>query len=267
MRILKAGYGLDDKGYIVSDVSKDKINDIYLPCIQDSIDSLREIFHHQLHSIYIYGSVARGEAIVRKSDLDLIAMFTSNLQPEKLSELKELTKNLSDRYRTLVRDVGIAIAYYDYTIHPSNYFENAFIREISVCIYGEDLGKQFGPYKLTPEIAISFNGDIRQSMSRVLPKLETASDEQFKTISQNFARKLIRTYYSMVMVRSQIWTTRLHEQVQVIIQHFPDKEPILSTLLKWIDEPPKMRASVIEMFKKEGNWASENFIQEANISL
>lgn len=48
---LKAGYGLDSKGFIVSDVSKDKINDVYVPCIRESVESLKNLFHQQLHSV------------------------------------------------------------------------------------------------------------------------------------------------------------------------------------------------------------------------
>ena len=140
-------------------------------------------------------------------------MFDGQLSSVKLAELKKISGELSHKYRSLVRDVGIAIAYYDYTVDPSNYYENAFLKELCVCVYGEDLGERFGPYKLTSEIAIRFNGDIYDVLARTLNRLETASDEDFKTFTQNFARKLIRTYYSMVMVRSQIWSTRLHEQV------------------------------------------------------
>ncbi|WP_078381866.1 nucleotidyltransferase domain-containing protein [Sutcliffiella halmapala] len=266
MVMLRAGYGLDSNGFIVSDVSIDKIDYVYRPCIQESIESLKNVFHPQLHSVYVYGSVARGEAIAVKSDLDLIAMFDGKLSSIQLAELKKLAGELSQKYRSLVRDVGIAVAYYDYTVDPSNYYENAFLKEISVCVYGEDLGEQFGPYKLTSEIAIRFNGDIGEALTRTLKRLETASNEDFKTFSQNFARKLIRTYYSMVMVRSQIWSTRLHEQSEVFIQYFPDKESIVRTLLDWIDDPPTDREAVFKLFKSEGEWASANFAHEANIS-
>lgn len=214
----------------------------------------------------MYGSVARGEAVTAKSDLDLIALFHGNLSSTKLAKLKNLAEELSQKYRFLVRDVGIAVAYYDYTLDPSNYYENAFLKELSVCVYGEDLSNQFGPYKLTSEIAISFNGDIRESLNRTLNRLKKASNEDFKTYSQGFARKLIRTYYSMVMVRSQIWSTRLHEQVEVFMHYFPDKETTIRTLLNWIEEPPTNRETVYELFTQEGDWASANFIYEANIS-
>ncbi|PYZ93926.1 hypothetical protein CR194_09180 [Salipaludibacillus keqinensis] len=263
--MLKAGYGLDRNGFIVSDVSKDKINNVYLPCIQDSVESLRNLFHSQLHSVYVYGSVARGEAVAMKSDLDLITMFNGKLNSINLAELQKLAGELSKKYRCLVRDVGIAVAYYDYTVDPSNYYESAFLKELCVCVYGEDLGSRFGPYKLTSEIAIRFNGDICEVLTRTLNRLEKASNKEFKTISQNFARKLIRTYYSMVMARSQIWSTRLQEQSEVIIHHFPDKEFIIQTLLNWVDDPPMNRETVNEFFKKEGKWACANFTEEAEI--
>jgi uncharacterized protein len=265
IRKLNAGYGLDANGYIVSDVSKDKIDNVYMPCIRESIGSIKKLFHQQLHSVYVYGSVARGEAIAKKSDLDIIAMFDTNLSSVQLAELKKLAGELSQAYRSLVRDVGIAVAYYDYTVDPSNYYENAFLKELCVCVYGEDVGERFGPYKLTSEIAIRFNGDIYEVLNRTLKRLETASKDEFKAVTQGFARKLIRTYYSMVMVRSQIWTTRLHEQSEVIIHHFPEKESMIRTLLNWIEEPPMDNEAVIELFKSEGEWASANFLNEAKI--
>ena len=262
---LYAGYGLDSNGFIVSDVSEDKIDDVYMPCIRESIERLKNLFHQQLHSVYVYGSVARGDAIVKMSDLDLIAMFNSKLSTFMLAEVKKLAKELSQKYRSLVREVGIAMAYYDYTVDPTNYYENAFLKELCVCVYGEDIGERFGPYKLTSEIEIRFNGDIYDVLNRMLKRLEVASTEDLKTFTQNFARKLIRTYYSMVMVRSQIWTTRLHEQAEVFMHYFPEKESTIRTLLNWIDEPPTDHENVYEFFRREGEWASVNFLKEAKI--
>ncbi|CAG9623727.1 nucleotidyltransferase domain-containing protein [Sutcliffiella rhizosphaerae] len=266
MALLRYGYGLDSNGYIVSDVEMEKINSIYLPCIQESIEGLKKLFHQKLHSVYVYGSVARGDAIPPKSDLDLIALFNDNLSSDELEELKQLGGELSQKYANLIREVGISVAYYEQTFDPANYYETAFIKEISVCIYGEDVGEQFGPYKLTSEIAISFNGDIKAVLMRTLKRLEAATDEDFKRFSQNFARKLIRTYYSMVMVRSQIWTTRLREQAEVFIQHFPSKESIILSLLNWVDEPPMDREIVYDLFKREGEWATANFVREASMT-
>lgn len=262
MTNLKRGYGLDENGYIVSEVHLDNINPIFLPCIGESIESLRNSFGLQLHSVYVYGSVARGDAVVMKSDLDLIAMFYSPLSSELSAKLKELEKELSVQYRPLVRDVGIAVADYNYTLDPANYYENAFLKELSVCVHGKDLGARFGPYKLTSEIAIRFNGDISAALNRILTRLQIASVEEVKKLTQNFARKLIRTYYSMVMLRSQIWTTKLYEQAEVFLYFFPEKGPTVQTLLEWSEEMPPDREKAYDLLRREGEWASLNFAHE-----
>ncbi|MFS0591538.1 nucleotidyltransferase domain-containing protein [Cytobacillus horneckiae] len=105
-------------------MSKDKIDDVYKNCIRESVESLKSLFHEQLHSVYVYGSVARGDEIVKKSDLDLIALLDGKLSSIKLDKLKKLAEELSQKYHSLFRDVGIAVAYYDYTVDPSNYYEN-----------------------------------------------------------------------------------------------------------------------------------------------
>lgn len=266
MGSLQAGYGLDSDGYIISDVALEKIDNAYFPCIRECVEKLKGLFPHLVHSVYVYGSVARGEAVAVKSDLDLLVMFNGTLSAEELAELKTLTKALSRNYHSLVRDVGIAVANYDYAVDPANYFEQAFLKELCVCVHGEDLRERFGPYKLTSEIAISFNGDIREVLSRTISRLQAASEEEFKTLLQGFVRKIIRTYYSMVMVRSQIWSTRLHEQSEVFIHYFQHKEPIIRTLLKWIEKPPSNREQVLELFGSEGKWVSANFEREACIS-
>ena len=263
MANLQAGYGLDQDGNIVSEVGIDKIDIAYLPCIQECVEKLVKSFSHHLHSVYVYGSVARGEAIKGKSDLDLIVMFNGGLTSEKSTELKTLSDTLFQKYRSLVRDVGIAVADLDYTVDPANYYEGAFLREISVCVYGEDLRVKFGPYKLSPEISISFNGDIGDVVSRTIRRLHSASGDEFKKVSQGFARKLIRTYYSMVMVRSEIWTTRLHEQAEVVMQYFPQKERVIRSLQAWLEEAPTNHEQVLNLIECEGKWVTENFEREA----
>ncbi|MDR0140169.1 nucleotidyltransferase domain-containing protein [Metabacillus idriensis] len=250
----------------MSDVALEKIDNAYFPCIRESVEKLAKLFPHLLHSVYVYGSVARGEAVLVKSDLDLLVMFNGSLSAEELAKLKTVTKALSQKYYSLVRDVGIAFANYDYVVDPANYYEQAFLKELCVCVHGEDIRERFGPYKLTSEIAVSFNGDISEVLARTIIRLETATIEEFKTLLQSFARKLIRTYYSMVMVRSQIWSTRLHEQSDVFIHYFPHKEPIIRTLLKWIEEPPTNRETVLDLFQSEGKWITANFECEARIT-
>jgi predicted nucleotidyltransferase len=263
---LQAGYGLDKNGYILSDVSADKISAVYDPCIRESVHQLSMLFPDQLHSVYVYGSVARGDAAAVRSDLDLLVLFNGKMLAEDKTKVKKLSNQLSEKYIHLVRDVGIAVADYPHVMNPLNYYEQAFLKELCVCVYGKDLRERFGPYKLNADIALSFNGDISEVLDRTIHRIESASPDEFKILTQNFSRKLIRTCYSMVMARSQIWTTRLSEQSEVFVQYFPGKESMIRTLHKWIENPPASRKNVNQLFITEGEWLAANFQREARIT-
>src|SRR5690625_2648134 len=262
MSDLKKGYGLDDNGVIVSDVSIEKINCIFKPCIQETLGRLKAIFEDDLHSVYLYGRVARGDATPIKSDLDVIAIFKNPLNEDRRTQLQKLQGEQSKKFRHLVREVGIAHDHLDAVMEESKYYENAFLKELSVCLFGDDLRRNLGPYQLTTDIPISFNGDITKFYNKVLAQLETAQGETLNKLTGKICRKLIRTFYSMVMVRAQIWTTKLHEQKEVFLYYFPEKKSAVQTLLHWLDEPPRDKREVYELFEKEGKWASTNFKEE-----
>lgn len=266
MEKLQPGYGLNHEGYIVSDVSLDNISELYYESIEESIKELKILFPKKLHSIYLYGSVARGDATPVKSELDLLILFKDKLLKDEQTELENLQQRLSKKYIKIIREVGIATAEYDYVMDPDNYYEQAFIKEICTCLYGEDIGVHFGPYKLIAEIPISFNGDIEMSLKRNIDKLRNADTETFKVFTQNFSKKLIRTYYSMVMVRSQIWTTRLDEQAIVVERYLKDKEKVVERLLQWIESPPDDYETVHVLFISEGQWLVLNFERETKIT-
>lgn len=263
MNYLRKGYGLDANGYIVRDVGLEKITPYYQKCIQETIHTLHMQFPNLIHSLYVYGSVARGDAIKGKSDLDILAIFNRDLHNNEHQSVTELGVELSQKYNFLVRDVGIVKTTLDYCIDPKNYYEQAFLRELCVCLDGEDLRERFGPFKLTKDIAISFNGDIADVSGRYLKKLQGASGAEFHATTQGFARKLIRTFYSMVMARSQIWSTKLDEQAEIFLLYFPEKKEVVETIQKWIEEAPQDQLKALAILENESKWAIANFIKEA----
>ena len=127
-----------------------------------------------------------------------------------------------------------------------------------------DLTKRFGNFKLSSEIAIGFNGDIDTALQSALRKIKDAeTDEEAGKIAATFARKLIRTCYSMVMTRAQVWTTKLSEQADVFIQYFPEKRVFVRTLQDWVVQPPHNRNDVVAILEGEGSWVVGKFETEA----
>jgi hypothetical protein len=67
--------GVDADGYLVTGAALANIPPAYRPVIADCVSALTAFA--QLDGLYLYGSVATGQARPPKSDLDLLALWTS----------------------------------------------------------------------------------------------------------------------------------------------------------------------------------------------
>src|SRR3990167_8525439 len=94
--------------YIKKEVALSKIPAKYKPIVKDVKSELLE-FSDKIHSIYLYGSVATGQAKSPTSDLDLVVVLNAKPTSKLKSELKELEKSLSQKYHEFFREVGFAV--------------------------------------------------------------------------------------------------------------------------------------------------------------
>ncbi|MGF1858441.1 nucleotidyltransferase domain-containing protein [Photobacterium profundum] len=82
--------GLDEHGYVLNRCSPQNIQREFQPLIVETINLLVSTFSNQIHSIYLYGSIARGEAVLYKSDLDISVIFHSPLVYAQQLQLEQL---------------------------------------------------------------------------------------------------------------------------------------------------------------------------------
>jgi predicted nucleotidyltransferase len=259
--------GLDPNGFILSEVSKDNILSKYRSVIDASIVALKAALPDVVHSVYVYGSIARGNAVRGKSDLDLVVIFKRKLTQQEQGALTSLQESLSHEHKALVREVGIADATctYDEVLDPANkYGWGAYLKILCVCMDGEDLTERFGDFKISPDIAIGFNGDASKAIQNATEKITNAkTDEEAAKAAAVVARKLIRTCYMMVMTRAQVWTTKLSEQAELFLRYFPEKQGLIRTLQSWIDSSPTNREDILKVLQGDCRWVVDNFEVEA----
>src|SRR3989344_7430449 len=67
---------VDKEGFIVKKASSDKFQEKWKPVIDEVKNAYIEHFGDKLHSIYVRGSVAKGEAVDGISDIDTIALVS-----------------------------------------------------------------------------------------------------------------------------------------------------------------------------------------------
>ena len=97
--------GLDHDGYIVNPCSG--IQNSYKTLVEETCQLLQSQLQNRLHSLYLYGSVARGTAVEGKSDLDLVVLFQSKPSDKETKVLKDLEGEINaDSVTSVGFDIG-----------------------------------------------------------------------------------------------------------------------------------------------------------------
>lgn len=101
--------GVDEKGYIKNNIPIENVPILFKNVLEKSIEFLAEELGKDLHSIYLYGSVGRGNATFGQSDLDLSAITYSDLSIKKKRKLKQIEQHICrnhDSISKLELDMG-----------------------------------------------------------------------------------------------------------------------------------------------------------------
>lgn len=84
------------------------IQPVFATALDEVIHVFQTEFPIELHSLYVYGSVAQGTAIAGKSDLDLCVVFyypADDLE-RKISEIQSYIMNLYPMFPKIDVDIG-----------------------------------------------------------------------------------------------------------------------------------------------------------------
>jgi uncharacterized protein len=73
------GEGVGADGYLVTGAARTKVPPVYEPVLADCVAMLAGAFGPRLDGLYLYGSVATGQARPPSSDVDLLALWTSTV--------------------------------------------------------------------------------------------------------------------------------------------------------------------------------------------
>ena len=95
--------GLDQSGYITCNISVDKVDSKFRPVIDDTVDNLVSSLGNKLHSIYLYVSIGRGEAVYGKSDLDLSVITRDKLEKEENQVLAGIERDICKNHGSIFK--------------------------------------------------------------------------------------------------------------------------------------------------------------------
>ena len=184
-------------------------------------------------SVYAYGSVVTGQAVVGVSDVDLLAI---GLQADDASRIGS---DLSARFATICRGVEIGAAdARDFMVDTDEAYGNrVFLRHYCVLLAGSGAHRPRQEFAGDRRSARGFNGDIAQHARRWHDALDSGSVAP-GDVARRMARKSLLAVAGLVSVHDRTWTTDRETGADRWADIVPDQRSGLAQLVLWSSSAP-----------------------------
>ena len=254
--------GLDQLGYITNPYSTDHIQEEFKPVVAGAMAALQAEFPNKIHSIYLYGSIGRGNAIIGQSDLDMSLVFHSPLTAQDAQQLMTLAIQLNGRFSTVTKidfDPGHVKEVLD---AQETYRWHFWLKHCCCCVWGEDLSVGFAKHKPSVHIAHALNEDLDGFVDRLPAKGLAAPDIANKVV----AKKLIRSAYYLIAPQDQSWYTDIHDCVHAAYPYYPAYRHELEWALQLATQGVSTLGTGIELFQAFAPHLIECYQQQLSVN-
>ncbi|MDG3088323.1 nucleotidyltransferase domain-containing protein [Vibrio hannami] len=227
----------------------------YIPAIKELIHGFKGGMGSNLHSIYLFGSVARKNAVKGRSNMDVVVL--SHGEPDaKFNTLLNTVKWRFKRNYPFIYGLSIQVAPVKEVLTLESIFTWGFmLKHCCVCIYGDDLSTRFGEFEPSWEIAKYWNMDVDEWLSIYRKKIVQAQTPQEQSRAQvAIAKKLLRASYSLIMHKDKRWIEDPVDCGKQFLLYHPDKEKEVGRLGILLSGRVIPKRSVIGLLDSYGDW-------------
>jgi hypothetical protein len=249
---------LDPEGYIRPEVDLANLQPEYQGVPDAAADLLADEFGPRLHSAYLYGSVARGNAVPGRSDVDLIAVLLAAPTDEDRVRADRVARALVERFPVLF-SAGVGLTHLQEVRSPAQrYSGQVFLRELAVPIWGQDLRPSLPRTKPSAAVAAGFHADTHAVLARARQELGTSTDpEVIRRACRIAARRMVQVAFAVVMAREGVWATVLEEQAAAVGAAFPQWAEAARRAAEQGRRPVADAGVVRELLDTFGRWAED----------
>ncbi|UVL00749.1 nucleotidyltransferase domain-containing protein [Pseudomonas sp. B21-048] len=228
--------GIDADGYILT-VPNVEVQPQFQDLLADVCMTLTRS-ELLLDGIYLYGSVARGNAVPGVCDLDLTLVLHSPPAPQDLEMLESKRRTLESRHAEVIK-IDFDIGSRSEVLATDNRLSWGYwLKHHCRCIWGNDLTNRFDRFKPSRDIAIAVNGDFESVLTRYADLIDqAATSTQSLRLQREASRKLIRSTQVLRSERDSMWPHTLEEHVELFIQHYPCMSMQISFFLSQARNP------------------------------
>lgn len=254
--------GLDEHGRVRREGDLSRIDAAFTPLVTDAASALRQLLGKRLHSIYLYGSVPRGTAVVGRSDLDLEVVLHDEPTDTERAAISQLATELNQD-TDLVNEVGIIVADRPRLLSAAERYDNAFqISCLCTPLWGPDLAEELPDQYPTIELARHITSGTQAAFARLSAALNDPTILRPDFIRQRIGRRIIRLAFTCVLFRWPGWTSDPATMHRVVTTFYPDHSDELATSIQlgWgrlNDHPPVTRDAhekAVELLATSAPW-------------
>lgn len=251
--------GVDPAGYILNQTSTQKILPVYRELLNQILEMLKRCAGAKVHSVYIYGSVGRGEAVQGTSDIDLSVLLTSPLLPQEKALLDLETAAFVYKH-PLVPKVDYDMGVVAEVLKQENQFYWGFwLKHVCSCIYGEDLSVKWSRMKPDIRICQAMNQDLMETLAGYRKAILTKEADAYKL--QSILKRIVRGAYCYVAVRDESWSTDIRENLQILQYYFPNEAFFGEIEALFLFQKPLITEEVLTYLDYFIVWFSENTME------
>ncbi|WP_157180823.1 nucleotidyltransferase domain-containing protein [Actinopolymorpha alba] len=212
-----------------------KVSVLYEPVLADARDTISATLGSELHGLYLYGSVATGQATAPTSDLDLSAIVTTE---RALDQCRLLGEELSARHRSTVREVGISAGLLETLLAPNaeGRAERCFLKHYCINVAGIDLRPDLPRFRPDTTIAREFIGDLQGKIALFGDRLRDAeSAADVSAVALLVGRRLLMAAAVLHSVINGTWSTARIEGARLLDEHHPTYRRHTHRALAWLN--------------------------------
>ncbi|MBD0786838.1 nucleotidyltransferase domain-containing protein [Vibrio sp. Y2-5] len=232
----------------------------FQPAVDDLVRFLRAGVGDALHSIYLYGSVARKTAVAGQSNMDVVIVTKRPFEDRKVTLLNTIRWRFQKSF-PFITDVNIKTALVDEITTLDSIFTWGFmLRHCCVCVYGDNLAECFGDFEPSWEIAKHWNMDISEWVPVLRDRIVKANtpQEQLKAQKQ-MAKKLLRASYSLIMYKDRKWFDDPVECGNNFLHYHPEMKLEVDRLGLLLKDRVIPKRSVIGLLDSFGPWLVQQY--------
>lgn len=223
--------GVDTDGFIRA-ISGSPIQPAFQTAVDNLCYMLLDCLGPLIDSVYLYGSVARGDAKAGKSDLDVTLILIREPTLQDAQAIESVRLALESRHSEVTKidfDIGCLA---DINAPENLYKWGFWLKHHCRCVYGNDLANQFAPFRPSRLIAIAVNGDFADVLAAYAHRIEAEKNVLLiERLKRAASRKLIRSTNVLRSVEALSWPESLEDHVDHFLVTYPEMRPQITYFL------------------------------------